>query len=493
MNTDTKDTGVQQLKQAEPSTEPETEQPETGQKDDPVIDEAWLAREKRLRRKLDCTLMPIIWILYLFNYLDRNNIAQAKLDTFEADLGLKGNNFNTAVSILNVGYMLMQVPSNMLLTRVRPSLFIPFWVCAWSCISAATAGVNNYPGLIAVRFFLGVSEAPFGPGAFFLLSCWYTKKELALRTAVLYSGLVLATSFGGLLSAAIFAGLSGVHGVAGWRWLFIIEGAASFGFGLIAFFLIPDYPESNSGLAKWLLTKEEREVAVERIARDQVSNQESNDSIWYGLKAAVMDYRVWVFAFILCCNHTAYGFNNFYPTIVQGFKLGSRTVTLLCTAPPYLVGAVISLLIAYSSDIRSERGWHIGVPMAMAASGFIISVATLNVPARYFASFLYISGCFSGNAILFGWAASSVSQTPKKRACATAIINVMGQFGNIWSPYFFSPGDSPRYVKAMILMVTFSMLSILGCMFMKWTLNRDNKKLLERFAGTGRAPNLYTL
>lgn len=143
------------------------------------IDDAWRARERRLVRKLDMTLMPMIWVMYLFNYLDRNNIAydksplalrhtltddltrQAKLNDFEDDLGLVGEQFNVAVSILNVGYMLMQLPSNMILTLVRPSLYMPFWVCVWSVISAATAGVHNYRGLIAVRFCLGESVRLF--------------------------------------------------------------------------------------------------------------------------------------------------------------------------------------------------------------------------------------------------------------------------------------------------------------------------------------------
>lgn len=191
--------------------------------------------------------------------------------------------------------MLMQLPSNMLLTRVRPSVFLPICICAWSCVSAATAAVHNFGGLVAVRFFLGICEAPFFPGAFYLLSCWYTKKELALRTAVLYSGLVLATAFSGLLAAGIFSGLSGALGLSGWHWLFIIEGAASLVAGLLAFFMLPDFPESDTGSTKWLLSNEERELAVERILRDQVSNQESDHSVFYGLKLTVKDYRVWVF------------------------------------------------------------------------------------------------------------------------------------------------------------------------------------------------------
>lgn len=100
-------------------------------------------------------------------------------------------------------------------------------------------------------------------------------------------------------------------------------------------------------------------------------------------------------AFILCSSHTAYGFNNFYPTIVKGFNLGSNIVTLLLTAPPYFVSAVISFFVAFSSDRNDERGYHIAVPMGVAMLGFVISVATLNIPARYAASFLYISKCFA--------------------------------------------------------------------------------------------------
>lgn len=240
---------------------------------------------------------------------------QAKLDSFERDLGLEGNQFNVAVSILNVGcvsssfsplltynwadpivrYMLMQLPSNMILTRVRPSIYMPLWVTAWSVVSACTAAVHSFGGLVAVRFILGICEAPFFPGAYYILSCWYTKKELALHIAVLYSGLVLATALSGLLAAGIFAGLSGVRGLAGWRWLFLIEGAVSLVAACVALFMLPDYPESNTGSGKWLFTEEERRFAVQRMARQEVSNQDSDHSVWHGLKLACMDFRMWVF------------------------------------------------------------------------------------------------------------------------------------------------------------------------------------------------------
>lgn len=113
--------------------------------------------------------------------------------------------------------MVMQIPSNMLLTRLRPSLYLPFWVLVWSIVSASTGAVQNYGQLVAVRILLGISEAPFFPGVYFLMSSWYTRRELGLRMAILYSGLIIATAFSGLIAAGVFAGLGGAHGLAGWR------------------------------------------------------------------------------------------------------------------------------------------------------------------------------------------------------------------------------------------------------------------------------------
>lgn len=128
-----------------------------------------------------------------------------------------------------------------------------------------------------------------------MLSSWYTRKELALRTAVLYSGLVIATAFSGLIAAGIFAGLSDTAGLHGWQWLFILEGAGSVVAAIFAFILLPDFPESTTGSQKWLLTDKERQVAIQRIALDRVSLPETDRSVWHGLGLAVKDVRTWIF------------------------------------------------------------------------------------------------------------------------------------------------------------------------------------------------------
>lgn len=156
----------------------------------------------------------------MLNYLDRNNIASARLAGLETDLHLKGTQYQLAVSILFVGYILMQIPSNFMLDKIgKPAPYLCLFMTIWGVISTCTAATQSYTGLIVCRFCLGFIEAAFFPGVLFLLSSWYTKKELALRTAILYSGSLLSGMFSGLIAAGILRSLDYKHGLRAWRWL----------------------------------------------------------------------------------------------------------------------------------------------------------------------------------------------------------------------------------------------------------------------------------
>ena len=165
--------------------------------------------------------------MYWLNYLDRNAIALAKIDEIDVDLNLSSTQYQTCVSILFVGYILGQVPSNMLLTRVKPSYYMAGCMALWAVVCSMTALAQNFTGLLLTRFFLGVVEAPYYPGALYILSIFYTRKEVATRISILYTGNILATAFAGLIAAGVFHGLSDVGGIAGWRWLFILQGYAT--------------------------------------------------------------------------------------------------------------------------------------------------------------------------------------------------------------------------------------------------------------------------
>ncbi len=267
------------------------------------------------------------------------------------------------------------------------------------------------------------------------MSCWYTRKEIALRVALLYTGLTLAQATSGLIAAAIFATLEGSHGLAGWQWLFIVLAICGGILALVCMFVLPDYPGSQSGSAyTWSMTEDMRRLAEARILADRVSVAEAKSGVWYGLKLCLIDYKTWLLVFMNIFISAAYGFANFFPAIVRGFGYG-RTTTLLLTAPPYVFAAIGGLVNAWSSDRKNDRGYHFSGPIAVGIAGYIICLATTSIPARYAASFMYVGGMFIAYPLLNTWITTTLGRTPEKKAVSVAVINVLGQIGNFIAPY----------------------------------------------------------
>lgn len=250
--------------------------------------------EALLVRKIDLRLLPMVILMYILNYLDRNNIAAARLAGLESDLSLTGTQYLTALSILFVGYILMQIPSNLFLNKVgKPAIYLPGVMVVWGIVSGATAGVKSYGELVVVRFILGFVEAAYFPGCLFFLSSWYTRKELGFRTAIMFSGSLLSGAFSGLISAGITHGLDGARGLSAWRWLFIIEGAITVVVALAAFWVLPNFPTTTG----WL-TEQERELAVWRLQEDIGEEDfgvgEGQERFWWGLKLAFADPKTYI-------------------------------------------------------------------------------------------------------------------------------------------------------------------------------------------------------
>lgn len=179
----------------------------------------------------------------------------------------------------------------------------------WAVVSACTGLVQNFTGLVICRFFLGITEAPFYPGATYMLSIFYTRKEVASRIAILYCAQILATGFSGLIAAGVFAGMDDLRGLAGWRWLFILEGAVTGFVAIFGFFLLPNEPLTTS----WL-TPRERELAHARMEKDRVGDSTGAVSTMEGLKQACRDPRTWLFCFMQNFHLSACSFNSFFPT-----------------------------------------------------------------------------------------------------------------------------------------------------------------------------------
>lgn len=406
------------------------------------------------------------------NKLDQNAIANARLNNFEKDLNLKGSEYNTAISILYVGYLFAQIPSNMILSsrKIRPSLYMSACMIAWGVVATMTAVVKNYQGLVTVRFFLGVVEAPFYPGALYLLSLFYTRKEIATRISILYAGNIFATSFAGLIAAAVFTTLSDAHGMHGWQWLFIIEGVVTVGVAIIAIFLLPDYPLTT----RWL-SPEQRELAHSRMERDTVGGQQSQ-GVLAGFKQAIRDPRLYVFCIMQNMHLSATSFNQFFPTVVSALGFNKIITLILCT-PPSLTAGIVGVFVGLSSGRFNERTWHITVAMGTAMVGFIISAVTLNMPARYVACFMFASGVYAVNSVILGWISATLGQTPEKKAVSLGVVNMVSMASFIYTPYLYPESDGPKYVIAMSSNACFAFVSICAAWFLKVWLMRSNKRL----------------
>ncbi|KAF2726383.1 retrograde regulation protein 2 [Polychaeton citri CBS 116435] len=445
------------------------------------------ALEKRLTRKIDMRLLPPVIIMYILNYLDRNSIATARLagnPGMQKELNMTNSQYETAVSILFVGYILMQVPSNLFLNKVgKPALYLPGVMAVWGAISACTAAANSYAGLVVVRFFLGFVEAAYFPGCLFYLSCWYTRKELAFRSAILYSGSLISGAFAGLIAAGITNGMDGKAGISAWRWLFIIEGVITVAVALVAFFILPNFPRTTT----WL-KEDERELAVWRLQEDiGVDDWSSNEkqSFFHGFYLALIDIKVWILMLMFLGVVSAASITNFFPSVVETLGYDHMT-TLLLTAPPYVLAVITTFANAWHADKTGERFLHIVIPLVVGIAAFILAACTTSMAPRYVAMMIMLSGLYCGYVIILSWISNSIPRPPAKRAAALALINAVSNSSSIYASYLYS--GAPRYTLAFSVNIGTLVLSILAALALRIWLTRENRKM-ERgqvlFGGIG--------
>lgn len=245
--------------------------------------------EKKLVRKLDLYLIWLVMGLYLFSFLDRVNVGNARLYSLESDLGLVGNQYQTAVSILFVTYIIFEVPSNLVLKKFTPRYWIAFITTAWGIIATLTGLVNSYGSFVACRILLGTVEAGLFPGLNVYLTFFYTKHELAMRVGYLFVSSAIAGALGGLLAYGI-GHMDGVAGLHGWRWIMIIEGLPTFCLGIATFFLLPNDAESA-----YFLNASEKKAMVIRHAREYGMTTSAREFSKKDMMKAFKDWKVWVF------------------------------------------------------------------------------------------------------------------------------------------------------------------------------------------------------
>ncbi|EJF57577.1 MFS general substrate transporter [Dichomitus squalens LYAD-421 SS1] len=431
------------------------------------------AAERRLVRALDMRLLPTIILVFIMNYIDRVAVTAARLKGLEQDLGLNDIQYATVLAVLYASYVPAQIPSNMILNRIsRPSWYIPTCVVLWGMTSALTGVAKNYAGILAARIFVGVPEAAFYPGAIYLLSRWYTRRELAFRSALLYGGLLISNAFGSLMAAGILSGMEGKLGIRAWRWLFYIEGAITIFIGFCAVFTLPDYPHNT----RWL-NPAQRRLAQVRLAEDagEADEDGSTESAFAGLILALKDPKVPIFAVMTCAQLLGLGFVNFFPTIAGTLGFNT-TVTLVLAAPPWILATIVCCLTAWNADRTGERFFHICVPWWGVIVGYIIGVSTFSIGGRYVAMFLMACG-YAGFALTLVWVSNAIPRPPAKRSAAIGIVNGFGNLGNLISSYVWKPSWGPDYHPPMIIGIAALALATALAIVIRQILVSQNKRL----------------
>ncbi|KAK5661773.1 hypothetical protein OQA88_9874 [Cercophora sp. LCS_1] len=335
-------------------------------------------RERRVIRKVDLRIIPLSMMLYFFSFLDRVNIGSAKLYGMKEELGLEGYQYQTAVSILFVTYVLFELPSNLVLKKVTPRIWLSFLVFGWGISAIGVGLTRSYTGLLIFRLLIGAFEAGVFPGLAVLLTMFYTRDRLALRIGYLFVSSATSGSFGGILAWAIH-GMDGVGGYSAWRWIFVIEGIPNLFLSVAVFLFLPNSIE----VVEWLNEEEKQDMRKLRAREFGVSDEfEVRD-----VKRALTDWKVWIFGVAqFGVNSILYGYSTFLPTIIAGLgenKWSNELVQLL-TVPCYFAGICAYMCIASISDRTQKRAPFCIAFGLITVVGYAILLTSAPMGVRYF-------------------------------------------------------------------------------------------------------------
>lgn len=395
--------------------------------------------ERRLLRKLDAWIVPPVMLLYLLSFLDRVNIGNARLYGMEEDLGLTGDQYQVAVSLLFVTYILSELPSNLVIKRFTPSRWLAFITTGWGITATLTGIVSNYAGLLACRVILGALEGGLFPGLTIYLTMFYTKRELALRIGYLFVSAAIAGSVGGLLAYGI-GFMDGVQGLRGWRWIIILEGLPTAVLGISIWWWLADTPAT----ARYL-TPAEREL-MELRARRQIGYTDSSEKMHKAdVYAAFADWKIWLFCVgQFGADVILYGYSTFLPTIIRSLGDWNVAQVQALTIPCYALGAISYLTVAWMSDRWQRRAIFPVVFGLICTVGYAILVSNAPGNVKYFGCFLVAMGLYVVVGIPLAWLPSN---NPRygKRTTASGLQLTIGNAAGIPAPFVsISLSSSPK-------------------------------------------------
>ncbi|KAI4869199.1 MFS general substrate transporter [Hypoxylon rubiginosum] len=430
--------------------------------------------DRKLVWRLDWILIPWLCILYLLAFLDRTNIGNAKVAHLTDDLHLRlPSQYNESLTIFFISYAIFEPVTNVLLKKMRPSVFIPIIMIFWGAAMTGTGFVYNYSGLMAARWFLGLAEAGLFPGVNYYLSCWYKRSEFGVRAAIFFSAAALSGSFGGLLAAAIEL-MDGIGDRPGWAWIFILEGLLTIVFAVASFWMVHDFPDQAR-----FLSDGDRVRVIRRLKLDQQSSAEHEEWKMSYLFAGLKDWKMWLGMVIyMGCDMPLYAFSLFLPSIIQELGWSTSTVrSQLLSVPPYAAAAVLTVVVGFVADRTRQRGLCNIVVSSVGIAGFLMLLASTDPRVKYAGTFLGALGIYPCISNTISWMANNIEGVYKRGVVLGFVIGWGNLNGVVSSNIYF---NAPRYLEGHGVIVAYMAVFLFGgSLLMTILLRIENKKRLQ--------------
>lgn len=425
--------------------------------------------ERKLIRKIDWRLVPWLSFLFLLSFLDRTAVGNARLYGMEADLRITDQQYLIALTVFYFPYAVFEVPSNVVLKKLRPSRWLSILMLAWGVVMTCQGLVQNNAGFIIIRWFLGATEAGLFPGVTYLLSCWYKRSEFGFRAAVFFSMATIAGAFGGLLAAGL-SQMAGIGGKPGWSWIFIIEGLATIVAGAFSFWLVEDFPDTAT-----FLTEAERTFVVRRLQEDGQFSAAGEKLRLKSIIKSLVDWKTYVGMIIYAGSEGPMNaIALFLPSIVA--QLGyTATPANLLTVPVYVVACIGTCLVGYLADRYGGRGYfNIGC-FVLSGSGFVILICSRSAGLSYFACYLAACGVYPTIPNLVAWMSSNVEGSYKR----SVTLGMVMSFGNVQgavSSNVYRAQNAPWYTMGHGILLIYIGVGALSSIAFILCLQRENKK-----------------
>ncbi|KAH8814779.1 high-affinity nicotinic acid transporter [Flagelloscypha sp. PMI_526] len=443
--------------------------------------------ERRLIRRIDFRILPLMSLLYAFALIDRTNLGLARVAGMAKDLELTiGSRYSLISCVYFIPYILLQLPSNLALRRLGPRNWLTICVIGWGVVQIGMSFVKTWQQLAGCRVLLGAFEAGFFPAMVFIISTWYTRQEVQKRMAAFYLTATIFNGFSTILAYGLTL-LGGKGGLKSWQWIFVIEGVIPAALGFLAFFYLPHFPDKNN-----FLKPEETKYVLNRIEEDRgdaLPDQLAAQKVLAHLK----DWTIIAHALMLMsASMPAYVVSFFITVILKSMGFTAEKAYLL-SAPPFVAAALSCLFFAWITDKTLKRALFMAIQACMTIIGAsLVGFAGPN-SVRYLGIFLTIMGATGCIPNILAYNANNVvSHT--KRAVSTAIMTSFAGMGGIIATTVFRERDAPGYRPGLWATIACQilLLALLACTSIAYRIRNAAANRGERIL-EGQAGFRYTL